>query len=497
MGQQQSKEELIYQQVNYGNIEGIKVLRREGGGLEWVDKEGKTPLIVACLKPDSLHVAKALIELGANVNYYRPGRHGGTPLHHAAKRGLEHAVKLLLSSGANALVMNDDCHTPLDMAREKRHTSVVRAIESHICLFSGWLRELYGPGFLEALISQWVSRKVWAVVIPRDARNPNKPQKFELAIYSAVEVERKEHLTRRERRRRRRQRLKEKQVAQPRTVIQLWKADIKDVNFNQSDPTLVIMDKASNTRFKFLSENEGDKKQLERFYNACRGMRQPNIPHPTIPATAPTSIPEDVQLAMAINASLQTAMEGQLPNIPTQAGSQVSNTNGWGPPSGPSLPPPKVVDNGWLDEPSSSSTFNGWGGPEAGSSGPPIQHHNSQLSTPVVDVALSSLNIPPSVPSAPPIPDDDGPIHYPSIDSSPIDLSMPTVDMKPASSVAVESSDTSASCVICLDAPKQGACVPCGHVVGCMNCLNDIKAKNWGCPVCRAKINQVIKLYTV
>lgn len=28
----------------------------------------------------------------------------------------------------------------------------------------------------------------WAVVIPRDARNPNKPQKFELAIYPAVEV---------------------------------------------------------------------------------------------------------------------------------------------------------------------------------------------------------------------------------------------------------------------------------------------------------------------
>lgn len=225
---------------------------------------------------------------------------------------------------------------------------------------------------------------------------------------------------------------------------------------------------------------------------------QHNIPHPAI---APTSIPDDVQLAMAINASLQTAMEEQLPIIPTQPSSQVSNTNGWGPPSGPSHPPPKVVDNGWLDVASSSSTYNGWGGPEAGSSGPPIQHHDSQLSKPVVDPASSSQNIPPAVPSAPPIPeeiaDDDGPIHYPSIDSSPIDLSMPTVETKPASSIVAEDNDTSASCVICLDALKEGACVPCGHVVGCMNCLNDIKAKNWGCPVCRAKINQVIKLYTV
>lgn len=34
MGQQQSKEELLYQQVNYGNIEGIRALRAQGAGLE-------------------------------------------------------------------------------------------------------------------------------------------------------------------------------------------------------------------------------------------------------------------------------------------------------------------------------------------------------------------------------------------------------------------------------------------------------------------------------
>lgn len=34
MGQQQSKEELLYQQVNYGNVEGIKALCRDGAGLE-------------------------------------------------------------------------------------------------------------------------------------------------------------------------------------------------------------------------------------------------------------------------------------------------------------------------------------------------------------------------------------------------------------------------------------------------------------------------------
>ncbi|MCI03862.1 E3 ubiquitin-protein ligase XBAT35-like, partial [Trifolium medium] len=82
---------------------------------------------------------------------YCLGRHAGTPLHHAAKRGLESIVKLLLLHGANPLILNDDCQTALEVARAKGTTNVVRAIESHICLFSGWLREFHGPGFLEVV----------------------------------------------------------------------------------------------------------------------------------------------------------------------------------------------------------------------------------------------------------------------------------------------------------------------------------------------------------
>ncbi|MFS7924647.1 putative ankyrin repeat-containing domain-containing protein [Helianthus anomalus] len=160
MGVQQSKDELLYQQVSYGNSEGIKKLRSEGAGLEWMDNEGKTPLILASMNPQLYDVAKTLIELGANVNAYRPGRHAGSPLHHAAKRGLEPMVKLLLAHGANALVMNDDCQTALDVARFKGFSNVVRLLENHLCLFSGWLQELYGPGFLELLAPQLLSRKV-------------------------------------------------------------------------------------------------------------------------------------------------------------------------------------------------------------------------------------------------------------------------------------------------------------------------------------------------
>ena len=38
-----------------------------------MDREGKTPLIMACMNSELYDVAKTLIELGANVNAYRPG----------------------------------------------------------------------------------------------------------------------------------------------------------------------------------------------------------------------------------------------------------------------------------------------------------------------------------------------------------------------------------------------------------------------------------------
>ncbi|XP_058101611.1 probable E3 ubiquitin-protein ligase XBOS34 isoform X2 [Magnolia sinica] len=428
MGQQLSKDEMLYQQVNYGNVEGIKSLRRDGASLEWMDREGKTPLILACMRADFLPVVKTLIELGANVNAYRPGSHAGTPLHHAAKRGLDHTVRLLLSHGANALVMNDDCQTPLDMARAKGHSNVVRIIE----------------------------------------------------------------------------------VAQPRTIIQLWKTNIEEVKFNQPDPVMVLFDKASKTRFKFLSANEGDKQQLLWFHNACRGMHQVIPPAAGNPGPAPTTNPEDLQLAMAISASIQLAMEERPPIVPTRPGSEASDMNGWGnsadnashngwgAPQGPS-PPSKASSSSGLIEAPASSTYNGWGTPEAGPSADPIQHHQSSGS----DVGTSTLNIPQGVsviPSAPPIPDnspDNGPIHYPSIDCSPIDLSMPAVEVQPVKSEIIEDGDASSLCVICLDAPKEVVCVPCGHVIGCMSCLNDIKAKKLGCPICRAKIDQIIKIFSV
>ncbi|KAL5848861.1 hypothetical protein ACOSQ4_006874 [Xanthoceras sorbifolium] len=492
MGQQQSKDEFLYQQVNYGNTEGIKALSRDGAGLEWIDKEGKTPLIVACMNPELHHVAKTLLELGANANAYRPGRQGGTPLHHAAKRGLENTVKLLLSYGANALVMNDDCQTPLEVARAKGYTNVVRAIENHICLFSGWLREFYGPGFLEVLAPQLVSRKVWVVILPTGSRNPTKPFKLELAMYPSL------------------------QDARPRTVIALWKANLEEPKPHHSDPSVLILDNSTiprgrrrrrrhrfqtlrQTRIKLASATEGDKRELQSFCNACKGIPQVNPAFlnnsqtPVAQATAPPDA-EDLDLAMAINASIQSAM-AETPIFDPHLDSGASASTSWNI-SGNASSHSGLVTPVALPHKGSGSQ---WAMNEAipgGNSSQQTQIQNNN--TPTTQTMIQG---PDAIPSAPPVANEiieDGPIQYPSIDLGPVDIPSTTVEKLPTSTSEMKNDEgASSSCVICLDAPVEGACVPCGHMAGCMSCLNEVKAKKWGCPVCRAKINQVIRLYVV
>ncbi|XP_023641749.1 putative E3 ubiquitin-protein ligase XBAT35 isoform X2 [Capsella rubella] len=440
MGQQQSKGELLYQQVSYGNAEGIRTLRRDGADLEWMDREGKTPLILACMNSELFDVAKTLIELGSNVNAYRPGRHAGTPLHHAAKRGLETTVKLLLSHGANPLVLNDDCQTPLEVARVKGFSNVVRAIESHICLFSGWMREFYGPTFLDLFAPQLLSRRVWVVIVPTGSRNPGKPFKLELVVYASL------------------------QDAQPRTVMPLWKANLEEPKTKHSDTSVMIVDNSSKTRLKLAPSTEGDTQQLKWFCDACKGIPQPMHP-PAFLQTAPSAPPPPLEdeLAMAMNASLHTSMSDPS-NLSHHSNSQASSSSGA---SSSTAPPPPS---------GKASAFD----------------HNTH------GIAI----VQESSPSAPPLTDDDistvaeGPIIYPSIDSTPVDV--PSASSLPASTDGGRKDDGSTgTCAICLDAPSEAVCVPCGHVAGCMSCLNEIKSKKWGCPVCRAKIDQVIKLYRV
>ncbi|OQR91893.1 hypothetical protein ACHHYP_20166 [Achlya hypogyna] len=54
----------------------------------------------------------------------------------------------------------------------------------------------------------------------------------------------------------------------------------------------------------------------------------------------------------------------------------------------------------------------------------------------------------------------------------------------------------SRECVVCFDGPQVGVCVPCGHNAVCMACADRImEADSKTCPVCRAEVLQIIRLY--
>jgi hypothetical protein len=407
MGQQQSqsKDEMLFQEVSNNNVEGIKSLHHEGAGLEGVDKLGRTPLILACTNDDLYDVAKTLLELGSNVNAYRSGCNGGTPLHHAAKRGLVHTVKLLLSHGANPLVLDDDVKTALEVARDEGYSNVVRAIESHICLFSGCMREYSGSSLLNLFAPQLLSRKVWVVVVPTGSRNPTKPLKLELVLYDSI------------------------QDAQPRMVIPLWKANLEEPKSFRCDDSVMIIDDSRSPksmrqrresgfisqarrwaqvdrqiRLKLAAEIKGDMKQMNWFSEACKGV-------PQVYAI------RYIQLTFVIYVSLCLIL--------------TFNTN-W-----------KFIQP----------------------MNPPRFMKTSQATTTTTNVPALS------------------------------DDALTRVAMSLPSPKTANKED--GLCVICVDAPSEAVCVPCGHVAGCISCLKEIENKKMGCPVCRANIDQVIKLYHV
>lgn len=245
---------------------------------------------------------------------------------------------------------------------------------------------------------------------------------------------------------------------------------------------------------------------------------------------------EDVAYAMAIDASIRTASEEGVLVSPS-ARQQSGDSNGWGDstaessysgwgPNEQKKPSPihDIAYGGWEGE--QPSTYDGWGSPDAGPSRqgsgdsskiPTSKPPDPSLPSPgdVNSVNISSIATSPpsfSAPSAPPLPSDylppgtefGGPIQYPSIDTSPVQVNYPS---PLSSAVAVKESEKKpeagkqdsvvGQCVVCWDAPAQAVCIPCGHLAGCMECLSEIKEKSWGCPVCRAPLQQVVKVFQV
>ncbi|GLC38078.1 hypothetical protein PLESTF_000313000 [Pleodorina starrii] len=129
--------------------------------LEYKDKSGRTPLLVAASK-NHYQVLQQLIRLGADLSYINPCRDSpGGALHEAAARRHEAAVELLLAAGANPFAANAAGRTALDEAVLSGHSGVVRAIEKY-AEFSGTVA--FKIRAMGGLSSKYKAR--WAVLMP-------------------------------------------------------------------------------------------------------------------------------------------------------------------------------------------------------------------------------------------------------------------------------------------------------------------------------------------
>ena len=64
------------------------------------------------------------------------------------------------------------------------------------------------------------------------------------------------------------------------------------------------------------------------------------------------------------------------------------------------------------------------------------------------------------------------------------------------SSVVPPADAAETMCVVCFDAPKEYAIVPCGHQCVCARCAEQLtKTRTPMCPVCREPIQQTMKLF--
>ncbi|XP_031581693.1 ankyrin repeat and SOCS box protein 16 isoform X1 [Oreochromis aureus] len=92
----------------------VQLLLSHGAEPDLLAADGSAPLHL-CTSAQSFHCAELLLEGGAEVNV-RTNESRLTPLHVAARRGLEEHAELFLSHGADVLATNREGETPLNAA---------------------------------------------------------------------------------------------------------------------------------------------------------------------------------------------------------------------------------------------------------------------------------------------------------------------------------------------------------------------------------------------
>lgn len=114
----------------FGGAEATALLLEHGVDPNQRSRNAMTncPLHACVALSRDTHIAKLLIDKGANVNATQQG--GFTALHASAFSGDLPMVRLLIDADATLDLKTDDGQTPLDLAREKKHEPVIKELEA-------------------------------------------------------------------------------------------------------------------------------------------------------------------------------------------------------------------------------------------------------------------------------------------------------------------------------------------------------------------------------
>lgn len=108
--------------AGFNRLELAEELLRKGLGLDTRNSNNVTPLMLACHR-GHVDMVRYLVDKNADLNAKNVT--GWTSLHFAAVYGYESIARILLAAGANCDVLFDSKCTPLNVAVDQVHTSVV------------------------------------------------------------------------------------------------------------------------------------------------------------------------------------------------------------------------------------------------------------------------------------------------------------------------------------------------------------------------------------
>lgn len=119
---------LLLEALEAGDVSALKRLIEEGINVN-VIRNGVTPLMLAASKGHT-EIAEVLLQAGVNIN--EKSDDGWTALHKAAFDQAETGiVDLLMQSGIDVEAKNKSDKTSLQLAEEKKHRDIIRAIRAH------------------------------------------------------------------------------------------------------------------------------------------------------------------------------------------------------------------------------------------------------------------------------------------------------------------------------------------------------------------------------